>query len=367
MGTLAVEEITFSIKNDTPRFFKENLLNSGNCTMTNSSEGKATKAQAIKAGYAELSSVQNSITMQSEAHYIVEIDSVVDGQTIGFATFRYGREFFDSSGLTYLAYGMTTGTGLILTPDIGISFYEGITSPDFYVGDKWTFDIRGKNFLEKAFDLDRLTMTKALNSETTISVDLSNESANLVNALIILDSNIDSGATIEWQIGADSYSKTASGTGKDVIYLESIITYPYHTIVISGASDNIQFGELYLGSYLQLDRQRNIEHTRSRNVLGQFDDPLFRFIDYDSEKIEFSFPLVEGLTDNSDLQNLNTLLGTYIRSGYKQIPFFVHFNPTVLDDLSLYYLDSTDRPRANKFINLYDVTMTIIEVPKVST
>lgn len=362
---LNIESNSIDITNETPRFFGANLLNAGNCTMTHPSDCIISRPQAIKAGFAELASTPGFVPMLSQAHFIVEIDSISVGNTIGSATFRYGREFFDSSGLTYLGYGITTGTGLLLDSIIPISFYPGVTSPDFYSGDKWTFDIRGQSTLEKAFDLDRSTLVRSQSNGSIFSANLAQVDNISINALIIYDNNFTSGTQIVWAIGNELYTFSASGLGKEVVYLTENISYPYHTISVSGNDDNLEIGELYLGEYIRLDRKREIEHTRSRNIGGQFDDPFFKFVNFDSEKIEFSFPLMEGIVDNSDLKKIDTLFSSYVVAGYKQTPFFVHFNPTDNNDLNLFLLDNVDRTKVNRYINIYDVSFSIVELPKV--
>jgi len=132
------------------RFLYDNLITSGtSVTVSSLRSGIVTSALKDGTGSAVLTTSGN-FSGSKDLEYIIEIDSVVAGVTVGFATYKWsdGSGAWDSTGVT-TASGVST-----LNNGVNISFSSG-TSPDFIIADTWY--LKGINLFntEKMVDWNR--------------------------------------------------------------------------------------------------------------------------------------------------------------------------------------------------------------------
>ncbi len=172
----------------------DNLIETA--TLTSSSQetgivGMAVKKAGTGSGVAYTDN-PGAYTGTESLIYTVEIDSIVAGAEVGQATFRWRN----SNSATWDATGVTTAsTYVTLENGVRIKWASG-TGDDFVVGDQWTIRAAAIYGLANLSSLNRddVFRTNALDSPCWVKANLG--SAENVKAVVILDHNFTSGATI---------------------------------------------------------------------------------------------------------------------------------------------------------------------------
>lgn len=254
------------------RFLYNNLI-TDDAVITPSSwrSGLITSALKDGTGSAVLQASGTFVGL-SDVEYIVEIDSVVSGAEVGQATFKWS----DGSGSWNATGVATSGTAITLNNGVSMRWTSG-TGADFVVGDKWYF--KGVNPFPAAalidMNRDRRLRSAGLDSPNAIVVDLG--SAQTVQALIIMDHNISSGAVItlmgnssnSW--GSPAFSESVTWVDKKILhYLSTSQTYRYWRLAIDddlNGDGYIEIGELYLGPYLEPSKNFDNGYSRDAGAL----------------------------------------------------------------------------------------------------
>jgi hypothetical protein len=250
--------------------------------LTVSSEKRGVVGLAVKEGTGSATAEASGTYSGSEdLRYTVEIDSVAGGAEVGQATFRWK----DGTG-DWNASEVTTSTAPVsLNNAVSIKFASG-SGADFVLADKWTFIARKPYGRAKLIDLNRNSefRTRGLGDNPHwIKADLG--AALQVQAFVLLDHNLTSGATITLQAnsaddwGAPPYSQAVTWTaGTLCLFLDQ--TYRWWRLTISDDANPagyLRASEFYLGAYLEFgilapvqpSRKRNVFHeTSSRSLVG---------------------------------------------------------------------------------------------------
>jgi len=245
------------------RFLYNNLITDESMfTVSSLRTGLVTAALKTGTGSATLNTSGN-YSGTEDLEYILEIDSVAAGASVGQATFRWsdGGGSWDASGVTTSAINITLNNG------VQVNWTAG-SGDDFVLNDKWY--LKGVNLFNagKMLDLDRdhRYRSAALESPNTIIVDLG--TAQEVKALAIYDHNFTSAATIlleaddavtfDSDAGSAQFSEAVTWVSEKILhYLSTATTKRYWRISVTDAANTdgyIEIGELYLGSYMELSR-----------------------------------------------------------------------------------------------------------------
>jgi hypothetical protein len=371
MAALVVESLTQDPTNLRPRFMKKNKVGKFNITAA-SEDGFCTKPQGNKTGLANLyaSHTLAGTSGATEADYVVQIDDVSAGETIGYATFRWGRQYSDQSGLTYMAHSVpTTNDTIHLENGVQITWTAGSTVPDFVLGDRWTFQSRFPTGPAAASNYHRDVKFFGPPGQltNTIVVGLTEFSDQMVNVLALLDHNLGDGTTITYDVGDNTHSFAADPSGKNILYFRDQ-TQPLHTITIDSTNDTItqqQIGYIYLGQSFEFqDRRRDVEYSILFNALGDYSQDIAKFTDYTQRAYTVTYPLVEGVSTNTDIENYMSFRDELVQSqGYEE-PVLFHPNPSDTRGFGLYFFDDNGFLRDNVYINLFDISLSFFEVPK---
>jgi len=371
MPALVVETLTLDNRNLRPRFMKKNKVNRFNIT-ADSADGFCTKPTANKVGLADLyvSQTLSGVLGTTEAEYTISIDSTTAGTSVGAATYRVGMQYSDVSGMTYTAFSVpTTTNSTTLNGDVRFVWAAGSTNPDFIVGDRWTFQSRFPNGPAAAsiYHRDMKFYGPPGQTVNTIVVDLSASQDNTVNTLAILDHNFGPGTTITYTVGDKTHSVEGDPGGKNILYFENT-TQPLHTITIDATGDSIsqhEIGYLYLGEKFEFsDRRRDVKYTLLFDALGDYGQTLARFTDYTKKVYSLTFPLVEGVSSNTDAENYMAFRDELVKSQSYEEPLLFHPNPTDTREFGLYFFDDDGFVRDNIYLNLFNLTLDFHEVPK---
>jgi hypothetical protein len=243
------------------RFLYDNKITAATMLSVSSlRSGTVTSAMKDGDGSAVIS-VGGSFSGNSDAEYIVEIDSIAGGAEVEQATFKWS-----DGGGSWNATGVTTAhTAITLNNGVTVCWPVHGAGADFVVGDRWYF--KGINLFSPAMliDLDRdhRYRSAGLGSPNTITVDLG--SARAIQALILMDHNLTLNATITlkgnnadagW--GSPLFSESVTWAADKILhYLSATQTYRYWQIEIADGSNSdnyIEIGELFLGPYMELTR-----------------------------------------------------------------------------------------------------------------
>lgn len=128
--------------------------------------------------------------------FLLEIDSLAQGDQVGQATFRWRRAGSDPWEATGLA---TAITPLDLADGVQVKWASG-PGQDFFLGDAWTILAGRANGSAALLDTDRDTGWEALGAaQESICVDLGTEQR--VTAVILADHNLGEGAQVLLQAG----------------------------------------------------------------------------------------------------------------------------------------------------------------------
>lgn len=187
--------------------------------------------------------------------YTVEIDDVSGGYEIGLATFRWKK----NTSVGWEATGVATASTFIVL-DNGVQIkWTAAAGNDFALGDKWYVIAKapyGKPCLLD-HDRDSAYRSSGLTSPETITIDLG--SAQTAKAIVLLDHNFTSGATITLKANssdswaAPAYSQALTHNSDIIVYYMNQ-TYRYWRIEVTDAGNQdgyISMSELFLGTYFE--------------------------------------------------------------------------------------------------------------------
>lgn len=304
-----------------------------------------------------------------DKEYIVEIDSIAGGAEVGQATFKWsnGGGSWNASGVT------TSAVNILLEKGVYIKWTTG-SGDDFVVGDKWYFKAINLFNAGKMITLDRddRYRSAALESPNTITVDL--KSSQEVQAFILFDHNLTSGATITlkgntansgWDTPAFSEAVTWNSE-KIVHYLSSAQTYRYWRIEITDAGNGdgyTEIGELYLGSYLELTRNYVDGFSRGYSILWNRNETLYgtakkRFFNK-RRMLRYSFNFIP----SADVTSLEALLDAITDIDTGKLNAF-WFNEDSAYPNNTWIVDISALPEDHRMRGYYDVPLEMTEVMK---
>ena len=306
----------------------------------------------------------------TDREYMVEIDSVAGGAEVGQAKFRWS----DGSG-AWNAVGVTTSAvNITLNNGVQINWTTG-SGADFVVGDKWSFKTINLCHAGKMIDFDRdhRYRSSTIESPNTITITLPAE--QLVNALILYDHNLSSGATIAlW--GDDAATFNSNGGAAQVIesvtwtddkilhYLTTADrTKRYWQIRITDTANEdgyIEIGELYLGNYLELSRnytegfERTTEALKENNKMQSGVNRNWYFGNQEVFDLEFNFMTA------ADVVNMRALFAAISsRATGQLLPFYLNMDSAVPADTWL--VEMEELPVTHKSRGLYNMELELRE------
>lgn len=308
-----------------------------------------------------------------DLQYTVEIDSVAAGAEIGQATFRWS----DGSGAWNASGVLTFAVPTLLNNGAYIAFVAG-SGDDFVIADDWSFKAinlfsPGKMLTSRRDDRYR---SQALESPNTITVVLA--SAQEVKALAMYDHNFTSAATITLE--ADAAATFDSGPGATPQFTESI-TWASDKILhylsvattkrywrlkatdIANPDGYVEISELFLGSYLELTRNRpyglnwnyDIKSDVTESPYGVESDKFYNLLK----------PFTIEYTDlpDTDIAAIHTMMETV---GVKQAgdykPVYYNDNPATPSDFVMAKIRGLSGK--DTFVNRNDVTFTLRPVAR---
>ena len=381
--------ITLKVPNLNPRFLSKNLA-VPHAVASDAASGFVTAPRPTKRGTGRLHASEG-FTGQSEADYVVEITAlqtfatgltfsskIFDGSVGIDFQYRWGRQFSDNSGLTFIDHGVSgTTISSSLEQGIEVNFqfdHPGVTfiEGDFKVGDRWSFKARNPNHINSASRYPRDMRFKSTETIATgVIVGLTNQSVPDNMCLAILDHNIADGGAIIHQIGNQTTAIAVSNPDglsrrSDRLYFSSQ-PFPIHTIAIvtfSGQIEPHEFGHLYLGGFDQLKRKRDSEHTTGEIYTGSFGNHRSRQLDYRQKVLSFSYPLmVVGLTTNTDMALVRQLKERAAESQGQKEPIVIDFANEEDNEISLFWLDEVSFAENAIYADMFNVEMSVTEVP----
>lgn len=252
------------------RFLYNNLIRENSIAVTGSLRAYLTTwggtecgpvgilTSAIKSGSGSATmAVTGTYTITYDMEFVIEIDSVAVGVSVGEATYKIGY------GGSWIYTGVTTSISPVQIGSTGIyiAFTAG-AGDDFALGDTWYFKgvhTYGYNNLVDG-SRDNRFRTSSVAATTYISADL--DSAQEIKVLVIADHNIPASATITLYGAASGGGTTFTqavtwSSGTIVQYLSSAQTYRAWSLKIYDIVPLVSYyeiGEWYLGSYLELSR-----------------------------------------------------------------------------------------------------------------
>lgn len=184
----------------------------------------------------------------------IVIDSIAAGTAVGQATYKY--RFDDSSG--WEATGVTTSATLTdLGMGIFVAWYSHATEADFALGDHFEFRVRADNGTHNLFDGDPNTRFVSTAVDTLV-FDLGEETT--ITAFAMLNHNLVAGQSTcnlegngsnAW--GSPGYQAALTITAPLVHYLNEAYQY-WRTDPTDANLSLISIGELFLGTYMELQR-----------------------------------------------------------------------------------------------------------------
>ena len=354
------------------RFIYDNLITAESMFSVSSVESGLVTAALKEGTGSAVMSPSGSYSGTVDLEYVVEIDSIAGGAEVGQATFRWS----DDGGSTWDASGVTTSTAnTLLNNGVNVKWTSG-SGADFVVGDKWY--LKGINSFSagKMIDYDRDTRYRSdtLDAPNTIAVDFG--SAQEVKVLVVFDHNFtnaatltleaDDAATFDSDGGSPQFSEAVTWNDEKIVHYLSVATTKRHfrlQVADAGNTDGyIEVGEFFLGAYLQLSRTYKEGFAENTNLLTDTQRTPYgvgkdRFY---NEQLTFSF-VFRAMTP-TDVTNMKTMISTISDRGTGIInPVFFNVNTTTPNDT--YLVDIPGLPVQHRTKLLYDMPLTMIEVP----
>ncbi len=243
------------------RFLYNNLLTAANATPSEVAAGWITQATKEVAVGGAVGRPGGSYTGLTEKEWVVEIDSVAGGTSIGQATFRYSS----NGGTSWAATGQATSTTPVtLASGITFVWVAAVIGADFALGDRWRFKTILPHGLEAALDYqDRNRTFRTANVTGMKTVDIDLGAAAQARYAALLDHDFTSAVTAKirgnsaasW--GTPPVDETiAYAAGKMARFLTtSPSTYRYWRFELTDAANPagyLDLSTLFLGDYLEL-------------------------------------------------------------------------------------------------------------------
>ena len=353
------------------RFLHDNKITSETMIAVSSlRSGIVTSAKKDGTGSAVLTT-SGSYSGSTDLEYIVEIDSIAGGAEVGQATFRWsdGGGTWDASAVTTPAVATELNNGA------KIAFTTG-SGADFVVGDRWYF--KGVNLYNpgKMIDMDRdhRYRSAALGAPNTATITLAAEAE--IDALVLYDHNLTSGATIHLY-GDDAATFDTDGgspqvdetitwaAGKILHYLATADrTKKYWQLQITDAANPdvfVEIGEIYLGGYAELSRNYRPGFSKPLSLLFDFGSTPYgikkkRF--YNKQR-SFSYAF-NGLVA-ADITKLEAILDAIAdRSTGELKPFY--WNDDSADTSKFWMVELDGIPESHMPLDYYETTLEMTEV-----
>jgi len=265
------------IKSGKASFMHTNMIvnTDAGITATTQASGVTSRPQKEGAGSAN-AILGGTYSGTANLDYYIEIQTTGE---IGVATFRWSQD----GGATFVASGVATSTSPVsLSNGVTVKWTQG-SGNDVVVGDTWRFKGYLPYHRRNVLDRDRDTEWRSTGlTSQALTFDLG--SAKQPMALVVLDHNLTSGATITLQ-GASSGGFGSPVTyavpwqsGKLLYYLGlPLQTFQFWRLVLSDAGNPdgyLRISEVFLGGYTRLDRTFDLGDFRGKVRSGQRDRTL---------------------------------------------------------------------------------------------
>jgi hypothetical protein len=309
------------------RFLYENFV-TGVSMITAGSQatGAVSSAEKTRGTGAATMYATGSFSHDADLDYIVQIDSVTPGVSVGQSTYRWKTS---ETGAGWEASGVTTSATLTtLNHDVQVAWRAG-SGDDFALEDTFQFFAVATYGTQHLLDLNPNTLFR---SGATFPIVIDLGSAQNVKAFVLHNHNLVAGQstlTLEGNTsdswGSPAYSQALTIADPLIYYLDE--TYRYWRLVpVDGVLSYMQAGGLYLGDYLQLGSNawwgsaRNYAYTNrlQRNQPGVARQHAFAR----QNRLSLRYDKI----DNTDLASLVTMQEavTDVANTGKVSPVYVH-------------------------------------------
>lgn len=259
------------------RFMPVNLITSSTAlTASSQAAGLASRPQKSGAG-SSVMTVGGTYSNNENLDYVVKIESTGD---IGTATFKWSS----NGGQSWAATGVGTSTSPVtLSNGLTVSWATG-SGDDVVLDDEWTF--KGFHPYHRMYllDRDRDTEWRSSDASGTITLSANMGSAQTVNALVLMDHNFTSGATIQLQASAASdfsslaLNLTVPWQATNLLYyVPSPAAYQYWRLAVTDGSNPtgyLRASELCFSTYIQLTLTYALGDTQGKARMGRREQTL---------------------------------------------------------------------------------------------
>lgn len=263
------------VKSGKASFMAVNMIPSTGITASSQATGAVSKPQ--KEGSGSAAAVLTGTYSGSEIlDYVIQIESTGE---IGSATFKWSND----GGATFPHTGVSTSTSPVLLENgISIQWSQG-SGNDVVIGDVWRFKGYLPYHRNKIVDRERDSEWRSSGvTGQTLTFDLG--SAQQPTALVILDHNLSSSASIRLQGSSNNFGAIAADyvvpyQSRSIIYFigAPLQTLRYWRIQISDPSPvttYFRISEVFLGTYTRLSRSFELGDFRGKQRMGQRDKNL---------------------------------------------------------------------------------------------
>jgi hypothetical protein len=263
------------VKSGKASFMAVNMVLNTAAGITASTQAAGALSKPQKEGAGSAGAVLGTVYSGAEdLDYYVEIESTGE---IGTATFKWS----DDGGATFDATGVSTSATLItLNNGVEIRWTQG-SGNDVVIGDSWRFKAYLPYHRNKLLDRERDTEWRSSSAAAqTLTFDLG--SAQQPQALVIMDHNLTSGASIVLQ-GSSASNFSSIGASYAIPWRSGSILYflgaplqtlQYWRIQLSDAANPdsyLRISEVFLGAYTRLNRSFELGDIRGKQRSGQRD------------------------------------------------------------------------------------------------
>jgi hypothetical protein len=357
-----------------PRFLYNNLITKeGQITVSSQAPGVVSGALKVGLGSASMEISAPVPTNQRTLKYVVQIHDVSAGNEIGQALYRWKDgtlppDQWNASGIT------THSTFLELNNGISIKWTGG-TGNDFEQNDYWTmtaFAPRGK---AKLIDWDRDTAYRSGGLDNPTTITINHGTAKQRTCLVIQDHNLSSGATITHMANSVNswtsppYSQVLTWNQEIIVYYFNN-SYQYDRLEINDPSNPdgyIEIGELFIGTYLELSSGMSLQPKPRERVFtyGPFTRSTAGVPREGVLSRAREFTIVLPMLGEADWDGLLTMFKALRdTSTGKSQPFFFNVWSDLETQTYMVRLSQDGLLREIEFIEDYDISLTLEEVPR---
>jgi hypothetical protein len=240
-------------------------------TATSQATGATSKPQKEGSGAAG-AFLSGTFNGTNNLDYYIEIESTGE---IGTATFKWS----DDGGATFDATGVGTSTSPVtLNNGVQIFWTQG-AGDDVVAGDNWRFKAYLPYHRNKLLDRDRDTEWRSSSAAgQTLTFDLG--AAQTPRALVLLDHNLQAGASVRLQGASDSgFASIVADyavpyqSGSILYFLgDPLASAQYWRVQLSDPSNPdgyLRLSEVFLGDYTRLSRTFSLGDLRGKLRMGQ--------------------------------------------------------------------------------------------------